>query len=224
MAVTSTPTSHTPSPGTLEEVGSPRSNLEPVRAAWALSHPLLTQYYDTEWGMPVTDETGVFERLSLEGFQAGLSWLTVLQKREAFRRAFASFEVDRVAEFDEADIARLLTDSGIIKNRQKIIATVNNARATRELRASGRHLGEVVWDFMPEHSPAPVTDDEVPATSAESHAMAKYLKSLGFTFVGPTTLYALMAAIGIVDVHLVGSHRRGCSGLWHVDGTRRAHR
>lgn len=193
------------------------------RATWAEQDPLLTEYYDTEWGMPVTHESGVFERLSLEGFQAGLSWLTILKKRPAFREAFAGFDVDRVAAFDETDVTRLLADAEIIRNRQKIHATISNARAALALRAEGTHLGEIVWAYMPEHSPTPETDAQVPATSPESVALTKRLKTLGFAFVGPTTLYALMSAIGIVDTHLVSSHRRGCSGLWNADGTKRTH-
>lgn len=193
-----------------------------ARPAWAEQNALLTEYYDTEWGVPVTDESGVFERLSLEGFQAGLSWLTILKKRPAFRRAFADFDVDRVAAFDDADIQRLLADSEIIRNRQKIEATISNARAAVALRREGTHLGEVVWSVMPERSPEPRTDRDVPTTSPESVALTKLLKGYGFTFVGPTTLYALMSALGVVDTHLVTSHRRGCSGLWNADGTRRA--
>ena len=192
----------------------------PVRAAWATTDSLLTEYYDTEWGMPVTDEQGLFERLSLEAFQSGLSWLTVLKKRPAFRAAFAGFDPERVAAFGEAEIAALMDDAGIIRNRRKIEATIANARAILELHRRGETLSGVVWAAMPETSPVPVTDDEVPATSPESVALAKELKRLGFAFVGPTTVYALMSAVGIVDVHLVDSHRRGCSGLWNVDGTR----
>lgn len=196
-------------------------NPVPVRAAWALQDPLLTDYYDTEWGMPVTDEQGVFERLTLEAFQSGLSWLTILRKREHFRAAFAGFDIDAVAEFDDATIAELLANPGIIRNRAKITATVNNARTVRELWADGETLSGLVWSFMPERTPLPETDAEVASTSPESAAMAAALKKRGFRFVGPTTAYALMTAIGIVDEHLLSSHRRGCSGLWHDDGSRR---
>lgn len=194
----------------------------PARAGWATVDPLLTEYYDTEWGMPVYDEAGVFERLSLEAFQSGLSWLTVLRKREAFRAAFSGFDPDLVAAFGEPDVERLLADAGIIRNRSKIMATIANARATVALRESGESLAGLVWSYMPERSPAPRSEAEVPSTSPESVAMAKDLKRRGFAFVGPTTGYALMSAIGIVDVHLVSSHRRGCSGLWAVDGARTA--
>ena len=193
---------------------------EPQRASWATGDPLLTEYYDTEWGMPVRDEAGVFERLSLEAFQSGLSWITVLRKREAFRAAFDGFDPDRVAAYGAEDVERLLADSGIIRNRRKIEATVGNAGAALRLREEGTDLGELVWSFMPELSPAPLTEAEVPSTSPESAALAKELKFRGFSFVGPTTVYALMTAIGIVDAHVVTSHRRGCSGLWNADGTR----
>ncbi|MBK0420049.1 DNA-3-methyladenine glycosylase I [Leucobacter sp. CSA1] len=193
----------------------------PVRAAWATSDPLLTEYYDTEWGVPVRAEAGVFERLSLEAFQAGLSWLTVLRKRESFRAAFDGFDPEAVAAYGEPDVRRLLSDAGIIRNRRKIDATIANARATLRLREEGIGLSGLVWSYMPERSPAPLRDEEVPSTSAESVALAKDLKRRGFAFVGPTTVYALMTAIGIVDAHLVGSHRRGCSGLWNEDGSRR---
>lgn len=192
----------------------------PTRAAWAATDPLLTAYYDAEWGMPVTDEAGVFERLSLEAFQSGLSWLTVLRKRDAFREAFDGFDPSRVAAYGDADVERLLGDAAIIRNRAKILATVANARAAMRLRGEGSGLAELVWSYRPERSPAPRVEAEVPSTSPESVALAEELKRRGFSFVGPTTVYALMTAIGIVDAHLVGSHRRGCSGLWAVDGSR----
>lgn len=194
----------------------------PVRARWAETDPLLTEYYDREWGMPVTDEAGLFERLTLEAFQSGLSWLTVLRKREAFRTAFAGFDPERVAGFDEADVDRLLQDAGIIRNRRKIEAAVTNARATLSLWSEGSSLSRLVWSHMPERSPAPERDEDVPSTSAESIELAKDLKRNGFVFVGPTTAYALMTAVGVVDAHLLTSHRRGCSGLWNLDGSRSA--
>lgn len=190
-----------------------------ARPAWAEGDQLLADYYDREWGVPVTDEAGVFERLSLEAFQSGLSWRTILAKRDAFREAFAGFSPDSVARFSEDDVARLMTDARIVRNRRKIEATVGNARAALRLREQGTHLGRLVWEFMPERSPAPVTEAEIPTTSPESEALAKRLKAEGFSFVGPTTAYALMTALGIVDAHLVSSPRRGCSGLWNRDGT-----
>ena len=189
------------------------------RPAWAATDDLLRDYYDTEWGLPVTDERGVFERLSLEAFQSGLSWVTILRKRPAFRTAFAEFDPEAVAGFGQPDIERLLADAGIVRNRAKILATIANAQATLALRDDGG-LAELVWSFQPERTPVPATPAEVPTTSAESVALAKELRRRGFRFVGPTTMFALMEAIGLVDTHLVGSHRRGCSGLWTADGRR----
>lgn len=184
-----------------------------ARPVWASRDPLLREYYDSEWGMPVRDERGLFERLSLEAFQSGLSWATILRKRPAFRRAFADFDADTVAGFGDRDVARLLADAAIIRNRAKILATLGNARATIRLRAEGG-LAELLWSFQPERTPEPRTAEQVPSRSAESVAAAKELKSRGFSFVGPTTVFALMEAVGIVDTHLLGSHRRGTSGVW----------
>lgn len=183
-----------------------------ARPAWA-ADGLLREYYDTEWGMPIRDERGLFERIALEGFQAGLSWATVLRKRPAFRTGFADFDPDAVAAFDEGDVERLLADAGIIRNRQKIEATIGNARAVVALREDGG-LVDLVWSFRPERTPEPRTMAEVAATSPESVALSKELRRRGFRFVGPTTMYALMQAVGIVDDHLVDSHRRGSSGVW----------
>ncbi|GAA4777927.1 DNA-3-methyladenine glycosylase I [Citricoccus nitrophenolicus] len=184
-----------------------------ARPVWASTDPLLRDYYDSEWGMPVQDEQGLFERLSLEAFQSGLSWATILRKRPAFRHAFADFDPETVAGFGDQDVARLLLDAAIIRNRAKILATIGNAQATLRLRAEGG-LTELLWSFQPEQTPEPRTPDEVPSRSAESVAAAKELKSRGFSFVGPTTVFALMEAVGIVDTHLLGSHRRGTSGVW----------
>ncbi|PYY36289.1 DNA-3-methyladenine glycosylase I [Curtobacterium sp. MCPF17_046] len=184
-----------------------------ARPLWASVDPMLREYYDTEWGMPVRDERGVFERLSLEAFQSGLSWRTILAKRPAFRAAFADFEPDVVAGFGEDDVARLLGDAGIVRNRAKIAATITNAGATIALRGDGG-LADFVWSFRPADTPKPRTLAEVPTTSPESTALSKALRKRGFAFVGPTTMHALMEALGIVDTHLVGSHRRGTSGVW----------
>lgn len=184
-----------------------------ARPVWASRDPMLREYYDTEWGMPVRDERGVFERLSLEAFQSGLSWTTILRKRPAFRAAFVDFDPDTVAAFDETDVDRLLHDAGIVRNQAKIRATIANARATVALRAQGG-LAELVWSFQPEQTPAPRVLADIPTTSSESAALAKALRKAGFRFVGPTTMFALMEALGIVDTHLVGSHRRGSSGVW----------
>lgn len=196
------------------------SEQQPARAAWATRDPLLTEYYDHEWGVPVTDETGVFERLTLEAFQSGLSWLTVLRKREAMREAFRGFAPEIVAEFTASDRERLLADERIIRNARKIDATIVNAQLTMQMRNEGKTLAEVVWSYRPERTPVPMTESEVPTTSVEAVALAKDLKKRGFLYVGPTTMYALMGAIGVVDLHLVGSHRRGVSGLWNADGSR----
>lgn len=184
-----------------------------ARPAWAANDPLLREYYDTEWGMPVRDERGLFERISLEGFQAGLSWATILRKRPAFRTAFAGFDPDIVQHFDEDDVARLLADASIVRNAQKIRATIAGARATVALREEGG-LVDLVWSFIPDATPAPLTAADIPTSSPESVALSKALRARGFGFVGPTTMYALMEAIGMVDTHLVGSHRRGSSGIW----------
>lgn len=184
-----------------------------ARPVWASSDELLREYYDTEWGMPVRDERGVFERLSLEAFQSGLSWRTILAKRPAFRTAFAGFDADAVAAFGEDDVARLMADAGIVRNRAKILATITNANATIALRQDGG-LADFVWSFRPTTTPEPRSYAEVPTKSDESLALSKALRKRGFAFVGPTTMYALMEALGIVDTHLMGSHRRGTSGVW----------
>ncbi|GAB3699703.1 DNA-3-methyladenine glycosylase I [Mariniluteicoccus flavus] len=184
-----------------------------ARPAWASTDPLLRDYYDTEWGMPVRDERGMFERLSLEGFQAGLSWATILRKRENFRAAFAGFDPDVVATFGDDDIDRLMADAGIVRNRAKILATIGNAQATIALRPE-TDLATFIWSFQPADTLRPRSFAEIPSTSAESIACSKALKKLGFRFVGPTTVFALMEATGIIDTHLVDSHRRGSAGVW----------
>ena len=184
-----------------------------ARPVWASTDPLLREYYDTEWGLPVRDEHGLYERISLEAFQAGLSWVTILRKRPAFRAAFADFNPDTVAAFTEDDVERLLQDPGIVRNRLKIRAAVTNAQATIALRDEGG-LVDFVWQFQPSSTPAPLTYADVPTQSPESVALSKSLRKKGFAFVGPTTMFALMEAIGMVDTHLVDSHRRGTSGVW----------
>ena|SRR5215211_450691 len=167
------------------------------RCPWANGAPEYVEYHDFEWGRPVTDDDGLYERLCLEAFQSGLSWLTILRKREAFRAAFAGFSIEAVARFGEADVDRLLSDASIVRNRAKIEATIANARA-----ASDVPLAELVWSFRPPPRPAPRTTSELPATTPESAALAKELKRRGFRFVGPTTVYALMEACGLVNDHL----------------------
>ncbi|MBO9555771.1 DNA-3-methyladenine glycosylase I [Cellulomonas sp.] len=167
-------------------------------------NPLYEQYHDEEWGKPVHDEHALFERFALEGFQSGLAWITVLRKRPAFREAFADFDPEVVAEYGDDDVARLMADAGIVRNRAKIDATIANARALRALHASGRTLDELVWSHAPDRAdhPRPATWVDVPASTPESKALAKEMKSLGFRFVGPTTAYAAMQACGLVDDHL----------------------
>ena len=193
--------------------GLVRCNDGLVRPTWASHDELIRDYYDHEWGLPVHDEVGVFECLVLEGFQAGLSWRTVLAKRNAFRAAFRGFIPDHVAAFDNADIERILTEPGIIRNRRKIEAAITNARATVALRSDAdpngpSHLGDLVWSYRPQQDPRPRSQEEVPTQLPESQALATDLKSRGFRFVGPTTMLALMAAIGIVNTDIVGTHRR----------------
>lgn len=184
-----------------------------ARPPWASVDPLLREYYDTEWGMPVRDEQGLYERICLEAFQAGLSWATVLRKRPAFRQAFKDFHPESVAAFTEDDVERLMHDPGIIRNRLKIRAAITNAKATIALREEGG-LVNFVWSFQPSDTPTPVSHAEVPTQSPESVALSKALRKRGFAFVGPTTMHALMEAVGIIDTHLLDSHRRGSSGIW----------
>jgi DNA-3-methyladenine glycosylase I len=184
-----------------------------ARPVWASADPLMREYYDTEWGMPVREEHGLYERISLEAFQAGLSWATILRKRPAFRAAFANFDPDVVAAYTDADAERLLGDAGIVRNRLKIAAAITNARATIALREEGG-LVDFVWSFKPDATPTPTSYAEIPTKSPESIALSQGLRKRGFAFVGPTTMYALMEAIGIIDTHLMGSHRRGSSGVW----------
>ena len=183
------------------------------RPGWAASDPLMRGYYDAEWGMPVRDERGLFERLSLEAFQSGLSWATILRKRPAFRSAFDGFDPDTVAGYGEPEVQRLMADAGIVRNGRKVAATITNARATVALREDGG-LVDLVWSFRPATTPTPRTPEEVPTTSPESSALSRELKRRGFAFVGPTTMFSLMEAVGIVDTHLLDSHRRGSSGIW----------
>ena len=183
---------------------------EPTRCAWGNSSPEYVAYHDEEWGTPLRGDDPLFERLCLEAFQSGLSWLTILRKRPAFRTAFAGFAIDAVAAFTTDDEARLLADVGIVRNRAKIAAAVRNARAAQELPEG---LSDLLWSFAPEGPrPRPATLADVPATSPESTAMAKELKRRGFVFVGPTTAYALMQATGMVDDHVADCFRARAGG------------
>jgi len=177
-----------------------------ARCGWAASTDDYMAYHDDEWGVVVHGESLVHERITLEAFQSGLSWLTILRKREGFRSAFAGFDADTVAAFGEPDFERLMADTSIVRNRLKIRAAIINAQAVVRLRAGGG-LDELFWSFAPALHRRPRAPADIPATSAESVALAKALKRNGFVFVGPTTLYAAMQACGLVDDHLVGCYR-----------------
>lgn len=182
-----------------------------VRCPWAYGTDALQTYHDDEWGRPLRGEQALYERIVLEGFQAGLSWRTILTKRPAFRAAFADFDPDVVARFRDDDLAALLQDAGIVRNRAKIVAARDNARAVIDLRDSGG-LEALIWGYAGAASPEARAAGDVPTTSPEAVALAKDLKRNGIRFMGPTTTYALMQAIGLIDPHLVACHRRGA---WH---------
>jgi DNA-3-methyladenine glycosylase I len=169
-----------------------------VRCDWAVGSELYRDYHDQEWGRALHGRVALFERMSLEAFQSGLSWLIILRKRENFRRAFSGFDIEKVARFGDADVARLLADQGIVRNRAKIEATIANARAAIEVD----DLSELLWSFAPAPRARPKASSDVPSTTPESTAMARELKRRGFRFVGPTTAYALMQATGMVDDHV----------------------
>jgi DNA-3-methyladenine glycosylase I len=184
--------------------------IERVRCVWGNSAPEYVTYHDEEWGTPLHGDDALFERLCLEAFQSGLSWITILRKRAAFRDAFADFAIDAVAAFTEEDHDRLMADAGIVRNRAKITAAMTNARAAQRLPGG---LSELLWSFAPTAPrPRPATVADVPATSPESVAMAKELKRRGFAFVGPTTAYALMQATGMVDDHVSDCFRASPAG------------
>jgi len=173
-----------------------------ARCFWGDSSAEYTAYHDDEWGRPVVTDDGLFERMTLEAFQSGLSWITILRKRPAFRKAFDGFSIAAVARFGEADATRLMADTGIVRNRMKVDAALNNARVALDLPDG---LAKLLWSFAPEpRRPRPATRADVPALTPESVALAKDLKKRGFKFVGPTTAYALMQATGMVDDHLAG--------------------
>ena len=176
-----------------------------VRCAWANGDPEYRRYHDEEWGRPLRDDERLFEKLCLEGFQAGLSWITILRRRPAFRAAFHGFDVDRVAAMTEADVERLLGDAAIIRHRGKIEAAIGNARVTQNL---GESLGDLIWSFAPPaRAVRPRELGDIPAITPESTALSKELRSRGYRFVGPTTMYALMQSAGLVDDHIAGCHR-----------------
>jgi DNA-3-methyladenine glycosylase I len=179
------------------------------RCWWGTAAAEYVRYHDEEWGRPVVDDDPLFERLALEGFQSGLSWLTILRKREAFRAAFAGFEIAEVARFGARDVKRLMADEGIVRNRRKIDATIENARAAVRLREGDGSLAGLIWSFRPTRRRAPRKPADIPASTPESTALSRELKRRGFGFVGPTTAYALMQACGLVNDHLVGCVVRG---------------
>jgi DNA-3-methyladenine glycosylase I len=174
------------------------------RCPWG-SSPDYVGYHDEEWGRPVRDDQGLYERMVLEGFQSGLSWLTILRKRENFRAAFANFDIETVARYGKRDVARLVADAGIVRNRGKIEAAIANAKAAAEMHEAGESLAALVWSFAPSRRRrAPRSLDDVPAITPESTALSKELKKRGFRFIGPTTAYATMQACGLVNDHLAG--------------------
>ena len=180
------------------------------RCGWSLSAPEYLAYHDDEWGRPVVDDLRIYEKLCLEGFQSGLSWLTILRKREGFRRAFRGFDPERVARFGQRDVERLLRDAAIVRHPGKIEATIANARATLEVQRRHGSLAALIWDFEPPRRSRPVPEQlgDLAPVSAESTALAKTLRRYGFRFVGPTTAYAAMEALGVVNDHLKGCHVR----------------
>jgi DNA-3-methyladenine glycosylase I len=179
------------------------------RCSWGVSTPDYERYHDEEWGRPVRDDRGLYERMVLEGFQSGLSWLTILRKRENFRAAFANFDVDAVAGFGERDVKRLLGDAGIVRHRGKIEAAIQNARAAAAMHAAGESLADLVWSYAPTgRRRVPRSLEDLPALTPESTALSKDLKKRGLRFVGPTTAYATMQACGVVNDHLAGCWAR----------------
>jgi DNA-3-methyladenine glycosylase I len=177
------------------------------RCSWLNSDPLYIEYHDTEWGVPLTGDNEMFERVALEGFQAGLSWFTILKRREGFREAFFGFDMAKVAGMNASDVDRLMSDNGIIKNRAKILATIKNAQLALQIPGG---LSDFVWQFAPDHNSrlTPENDFEWRATSAESDELSKALKKLGFGFVGTTTMHALLQATGMINDHAPGCFRR----------------
>jgi DNA-3-methyladenine glycosylase I len=181
-----------------------------TRCSWPGEDKLYLEYHDTEWGVPLTGDQELFERICLEGFQAGLSWITILKRREGFRRAFKNFDFKKVAKFGEVDIERLMQDTGIIRNRAKIVSAVHNAELVLQMQKSGESISDLLWQFAPPKSKrtTPAKDFKWVAVTAESKAISKELRARGFSFVGPTTMYALMQSIGMVNDHAPGCFRR----------------
>jgi DNA-3-methyladenine glycosylase I len=187
------------------------STTDVVRCGWAGSDELYQHYHDHEWGRPVIDDTRLFEKLCLEGFQSGLSWLTILRKRDGFRAAFHGFDIDRVAAMGEADIERLLQDAGIVRHRGKIVSTINNARRAQALRDEFGSIAAYIWRFEPARDRGPIRHEGIPSETEVSRRLSKDLKKRGFTFVGPTTAYAFMQAMGLVNDHVDTCYVRAAS-------------
>jgi DNA-3-methyladenine glycosylase I len=179
-----------------------------ARCPWGVEPPEYRRYHDEEWGRPVVDDVRIFEKLSLEGFQSGLSWLTILRKRDGFRRAFSNFDIAAVAAFDDADVERLVGDAEIVRHRGKITATIGNARAALEVQASDGSLAALVWRYEPAPDPPVEALGELQTFRPEAKELSKELRRRGFRFVGPTTVYAAMQALGVVNDHLEGCYRR----------------
>jgi DNA-3-methyladenine glycosylase I len=194
----------------IRDTGAVRGDDGRLRCPWAGSAPDYQAYHDAEWGRPVVDDVRLYEKLCLEGFQSGLSWLTILRRRDGFRRAFAGFDPAKVAAFDDGDVARLLDDTGIIRHRGKIEAAIANARATLAVQAQRGSLAALVWEFEPARRgrPVPVRLGDLAPQTPESAALSKALRRYGFRFVGPTTAYAAMQSLGVVNDHLQGCHVR----------------
>lgn len=184
-----------------------------TRCWWCGNDPLYMHYHDTEWGKPVTDDIRLFEKICLEGFQSGLSWLTILRKRENFRAAFDGFDFNKVAQYTDSDVNRLLQDAGIIRHRGKIEAAINNATRAIELRKEYGSLSAYFWSFKPQNHTRPHTKADIRATTPESITLSKDLKKRGWKFIGATTCYAFMQAMGMVDDHITG-----CSSIHHEKG------
>ncbi|MDQ6852964.1 MAG: DNA-3-methyladenine glycosylase I [Actinomycetota bacterium] len=179
-----------------------------ARCPWGVEPPEYRRYHDEEWGRPVVDDVRIFEKLSLEGFQSGLSWLTILRKRDGFRRAFSDFDIAAVAAFDDGDVERLVRDAEIVRHRGKINATIGNARAALEVQASDGSLAALVWRYEPAPDPPVEALGELQTFRPEAKELSKELRRRGFRFVGPTTVYAAMQALGVVNDHLEGCYRR----------------
>ncbi len=191
-----------------------------VRPSWVGTDPLLTDYYDHEWGDVAADEQTLFEVLSLLVFQAGLRWRSVLARRTALRSVFGGFSPDLVASFGEKEIELILQDPRVFRNQSKVRSIVTNAQATVDLRSRGG-LAELVWSHQPQTTPMPLAAGDLPPTIPESHQLAADLKSAGFRFVGPRSAFALMQSVGVVDANPLDAHKRGSTGLWYPDGTRK---